>query len=310
LLTLDVNHDGVVDQEEVATFARAQGLDIASVTQEFSEIDRNADGRLDASEISQALAIEAAGAATEVPTSVSGQATSTPQAAAAATSALNSASAHAASIPHAAVVGATPPTQAAAADTSALNRASAHAASIPQAVGAITDASVSTGARAIAAEAAANEAMLQPSALTASSHARIKKRKAKAPQAIALNSTETLVATTVSAKQDLAAGSMAWELSQDEAREEDARRLEERSYQLRSNASAIAKAAAEKALQAGAKAAKEQTLEVLQRVQELEDGAQKADVTAAALQKKSQEELEEAGRLMAVADAALQTAGM
>merc|ERR1712048_736099 len=43
------------DPKEVAAFAKSQGLDAASVTQEFMDIDLNGDGNLDANEIAAAL---------------------------------------------------------------------------------------------------------------------------------------------------------------------------------------------------------------------------------------------------------------
>lgn len=55
ILTLDRNHDGTIDKEEVAAFAKQQGFDIAVVTQEFSGLDANGDGNLDTKEIQAAL---------------------------------------------------------------------------------------------------------------------------------------------------------------------------------------------------------------------------------------------------------------
>lgn len=55
LLTLDTNHDGHVDQNEVAQFAQSQGLDAQTAAQELSGLDRNGDGVLELSELAAAL---------------------------------------------------------------------------------------------------------------------------------------------------------------------------------------------------------------------------------------------------------------
>lgn len=55
LLALDTNHDGRIDPDEVAIFARSQGLDAEAATQEFSSIDANGDGTLDSVELQQVL---------------------------------------------------------------------------------------------------------------------------------------------------------------------------------------------------------------------------------------------------------------
>lgn len=55
LLTLDANHDGQVDSEEVKSFAISQGLDSAAATKEFAVFDTNGDGALDSTELSAAL---------------------------------------------------------------------------------------------------------------------------------------------------------------------------------------------------------------------------------------------------------------
>jgi hypothetical protein len=55
LLTLDANHDGQVDSDEVKSFATAQGLDSAAATKEFAGLDVNGDGALDSTELSAAL---------------------------------------------------------------------------------------------------------------------------------------------------------------------------------------------------------------------------------------------------------------
>jgi len=63
LLTLDKNRDGRIDPSEVEAFAKQQGLDAASATQEFSSIDQNGDGVLDSQELMQVLGTDAAPAA-------------------------------------------------------------------------------------------------------------------------------------------------------------------------------------------------------------------------------------------------------
>lgn len=57
LLALDTNHDGRIDPDEVASFARSQGLDAEAATQEFSSIDVNGDGVLDSTELTSALGV-------------------------------------------------------------------------------------------------------------------------------------------------------------------------------------------------------------------------------------------------------------
>jgi len=57
LQTLDTNHDGKVDPQEVAAFARTQGLDPEAVTKEFASLDKDGDGVLNAEELSVALGI-------------------------------------------------------------------------------------------------------------------------------------------------------------------------------------------------------------------------------------------------------------
>lgn len=70
LLTLDTNQDGKIDPNEVAAFAKAQGLDTAAATQEFSNIDLNGDGTLDSNELQKVLAPTADAAAAQTLTQV------------------------------------------------------------------------------------------------------------------------------------------------------------------------------------------------------------------------------------------------
>merc|ERR1719476_880383 len=52
---LDQNHDGHLDPNEIALFARTQGLDVSEATEEFSRLDADGDGLLDAHELSGVL---------------------------------------------------------------------------------------------------------------------------------------------------------------------------------------------------------------------------------------------------------------
>jgi len=52
---LDQNHDGRLDQSEIALFARTQGLDVSEATAEFIRLDADGDGMLDAHELSGVL---------------------------------------------------------------------------------------------------------------------------------------------------------------------------------------------------------------------------------------------------------------
>lgn len=58
LATLDSNADGVVTPDEIKKFALLQGLDGAAVVEEFSGLDSNGDGTLDAKEIAAVLNAE------------------------------------------------------------------------------------------------------------------------------------------------------------------------------------------------------------------------------------------------------------
>lgn len=66
LLALDTNSDGRIDPSEVAAFAKAQDLDAAAATQEFSSIDVNGDGVLDSEELQKVLGASAAASPTQL----------------------------------------------------------------------------------------------------------------------------------------------------------------------------------------------------------------------------------------------------
>mmetsp|Transcript_51763 Transcript_51763/g.138550 ORF Transcript_51763/g.138550 Transcript_51763/m.138550 type:complete len:249 (-) Transcript_51763:66-812(-) len=55
---LDTDGSGKVEREEIAAFARSQGLSADDVREEFKSLDTNGDGELEASEISRTLADE------------------------------------------------------------------------------------------------------------------------------------------------------------------------------------------------------------------------------------------------------------
>jgi len=59
ILALDKNKDGRISPDEITMFANAQGLDAESAKQEFSGIDANNDGVLDAKEIVAVLGVDA-----------------------------------------------------------------------------------------------------------------------------------------------------------------------------------------------------------------------------------------------------------
>lgn len=70
LLSLDTNRDGRVGFDEVASFAKSNGLDYAATLQEFSGFDTDHDGSLNAAEIAEALVSPtSAGTAMQVPRS-------------------------------------------------------------------------------------------------------------------------------------------------------------------------------------------------------------------------------------------------
>lgn len=55
LHTLDSNRDGVISKSEIGSYAQGQGIAVQDILGDFSSIDANGDGSLDATEISKAL---------------------------------------------------------------------------------------------------------------------------------------------------------------------------------------------------------------------------------------------------------------
>lgn len=99
-------------------------------------------------------------------------------------------------------------------------------------------------------------------------------------------------------------GTLAGQFVEGEEREAKALTLQQQATELRVNATAFAKSAAQEAAEVGHRTAREAALAVIKRVDELEAEAEKADGTAAALRAKTKLELLVADRLLAAAAAA------
>merc|ERR1719235_2397927 len=55
LHTLDTDRNGLISKSEIAAYAQSQGIAVQDILGDFSAIDTNGDGSLDAREISKAL---------------------------------------------------------------------------------------------------------------------------------------------------------------------------------------------------------------------------------------------------------------
>jgi len=272
LLTLDTNNDGNIDPDEVAAFARSQGLDAASATQEFSSIDGNGDGVLDSVELQQVLA----GSTTE---SASTEAAATP---AVAPVKLNSAATEAAEVP-------------VAEDETLVQQAPlAESAAVAKQVPVAEDATVVQQAPLAESSAVAKQALVASSTV----------RESPSLSSTDVGSTE-LISQEMRDSVRMAASKVAEELALEEKEEREARNLDRQAAEIHANSTKLAKQTAQDALDAGAKAAHGKAEELLAKITALEEQAEKAEVRAAALRAKSKMELEEGNQLMAAAEQAL-----
>jgi len=281
LQALDSNHDGRVEPKEVTAFATAHKLDATSIAEEFSSIDLNGDGTLDAQEIDTALGSKSA-------SKQQGKADS--QAAVAQTAPAANAS-PAAQTPAAVQTQAVQPSPAAQAlaDQQALlaneTPVSAHLP-VPAAV---------------QPPMSAQPAVVDPAAIVASAQSLnlggLSKADLKPIEAMS-------IADHSSEAQDAVSGLSA-QLAIEERAEAKAAALEKQVTQLRANASALATAAAERTASLGVAASQAAAVASLAEITQMESQARRAEITAAALHSKAAAELLQADGLMAAAEAAL-----
>jgi len=270
LLALDTNHDGTIDPNEIEAFALAQGLDSRTATQEFSSIDTNDDGVLDSAELKQVLGPEGLAAA--------------PQ------GNLQATQASATSTQEDIVVEAPEAYQGNMAEQSAVAiEAPLAAAPAPIAAVAIEAIAVAPVVEVplAAAETIVAEAQLDP---------------AKAVSAI--DSAE-LISDESRNSMRKAAQEVAEELVLEENEEKEARSLDRDAADVRAQSTAAAKEAVQEALEAGSTAAHTKATELMAKIADLQEQAERAEVRAAALRAKAKVEFEEGNQLMAVADQAL-----
>lgn len=102
-----------------------------------------------------------------------------------------------------------------------------------------------------------------------------------------------------------AAENVAKELGREEQLEQQARELDRRASEARANSTALIKKTSQDALAAGAQAAHTKTDELMAKISNLEDQAERAQVRASALRAKSKMELDEGTQLMAAAQESL-----
>lgn len=344
LMALDTNHDGFVDPKEVAEFARIQGLDAVAVTQEFMNIDKNADGRLAMDEIASALDGNGQGVGAQVPVDKQASALQEEsavhvdgkkakreerkaqkkeerrqerkdalkdqkhqgrhkvdakvddqaevQAETQAEAPLVSLASDAA-IPVFQSVDISEPLAAARAewtDKKEAERKEAEQKALP--VG--EDAEPKAIARSLKTKRP--EARLEDGPISSD---------VKDGDVTAFVSSDVDSSVGVGAEAASAEGSYSGLLQREEAWEAEAQLLDQRASELRLNASLLAKSTARLAIEAGARAAREKSKDILKSLSKLESGAKKAEVTAAALRAKAQTEVEEAQDLMVAADSVL-----
>lgn len=103
----------------------------------------------------------------------------------------------------------------------------------------------------------------------------------------------------------MAAQKVTEELDLEESEEREARKSDRKAAEVREKSSALVKQTVQNALDAGSKAAHEKADELMKKIDNLEDQAERAEVRAVALRAKSKMELEEGNQLMAVANQAL-----
>jgi len=282
LLTLDTNHDGRIDPNEIARFAKKQGLDPAAATQEFSSIDSNGDRELDSLELQRVLG---------------GSSLQQAQVQEVAVDKLQAAPVKLRTSP------AEPETE----PSLALDSAPSVVVEAPLATE-LEETPVLEEAPVATRMEAAKERLLEPPALAAVEPTLTEVAPA-AENAIAI---EAPAAESVELISDVARNSMrmaakkvADELLVEENEENEARALDRSAAETRANSSALAKKTLQDALDASSKAAKAKADELVAQLSSLEEQAERAEVRAAALRAKAKMEAEEGNELMAAAEQAM-----
>jgi hypothetical protein len=265
LLTLDTDRNGRIEPNEIAAFARNQGMDAAAATQEFSSIDTNGDGVLDSAELGRALGTpDTPAAAAPVAPVIAQRQEQEPMMPAFADPIIDMDSLGSSNTPSPAFV-------------SAMNSYSQNTAATPQLV---TSQEAPTNS-----QFAASSVVQQTSNLVDSANI------------LNDNSRQSALA---------AAQHVSEQLQLEESEEKQARDFDRQAADMRSKSMSLAKQTVQEALDAGAKAANENVANLLTKVTELEEQAERAEVKAAALSAKSKMEVEEANSFMAVANKAMQ----
>eukprot|EP00927_Polykrikos_kofoidii_P051693 TRINITY_DN45485_c0_g1_i1.p1 TRINITY_DN45485_c0_g1~~TRINITY_DN45485_c0_g1_i1.p1 ORF type:complete len:313 (+),score=60.07 TRINITY_DN45485_c0_g1_i1:126-1064(+) len=235
--TLDRNRDGVVDSDEVTSFARVRGLDLGTVTEEFAALDHDGDGHLNFQEISSALIERVGNDVIREQPSFS-------------------------------------------ADTQVHDVAT-------------RDDNTTTAQIVLSS----NMSMPVDSPSFPYSADKLGTRIRQLTRRIAIQEGDGIE-------------SMAGALAQEQDSEGQVHRFERMAAELRANASRLATAARQRATEEGVRAARARIARIVRTLNKLESGAQKADVTAAALRAQSQAELMHAESLMMAAHSALLSAGL
>lgn len=270
ILTLDTNHDGRIDSSEIAAFARSQGLDASAATEEFSSIDSNSDGTLDSKELQQVL-----GSATAPePTELTSQEVTVVQ-------------------PNA------PQTM-----PVSLQSAPTESAKPQVEVEAPLNAAPSA-----ALEAEGGNNAQQTDILKIEQNFVQQQKEPVIESPVATSKIDHMDTELISEESRnsvrMAAKKVADELALEESEEIAARKLDRKAEEVRANSTALAKMTVQDALDAGAKAAHKKADELMKKITEIEEEAERAEVRAAALRAKSKMELEEGNQLMAAAEQAL-----
>jgi len=273
LATLDSNSDGVVTPDEIQKFALLQGLDGAAVVEEFSGLDLNGDGNLDAQEIATVLNAEAddASAATPQMTPLQAQA------------------------PTAQILQAAPRTT------------SQDAVALPAPEPATRPAPEL--ATRPAPEPAARPAP-DPATRLAPAQASLNLRgnANEAPQSLSETTQVSAQAEseeTTTATRAQAAAQIVSLVNEEEEQMREAEKSERLAAEVRANSTAIAKSAEQEALAVASDAASKKAQEILTEVNSLLIKAKSFEVQAAKLRAQSKAELQGADTFMNVANSAI-----
>lgn len=289
LMTLDTNHDGVVDPKEVAAFATSQGLNAASVTKEFMDIDTNGDGRLDADEIARALGDnEHKEKKRRKNRKAKMETEETPRKHR--RKEREDVEFHEAEEEiH---------------EVKKQHKRKKHSVQEPldmpkeQTVGDLAN-------NVIEPQAQQSQEISKQAAMARERLAKISAEDATEQESTAQQAEQVVAEEESAEESESAEGSMSNFLAREAAWESEAQLLEQRAQELRLNATLLAKSTARRAAEAGSNAARDKSKLLLRALNKYESGAKKAEVTAAALRAKAEAEVREANDLMDAADAAL-----